>query len=102
MKKIIEKTILDRRPDSHLNGGPQFLGRFRQDMGAVMAQDFQGFIRLPGDDLQVRILLHRQAQIGQDTVNAGNDCRLQQAGANVCGDLFRRHRANRHRRSSSI
>ncbi len=39
--EVVVETVLDDRPDRHLRAGEQLLHRFGEDMGAVMADQFQ-------------------------------------------------------------
>ncbi len=50
--EIVVEAILDHRADGHLGAGKQFLHRLGQHMGAVMADEFEGFGIVARDDPQ--------------------------------------------------
>ena len=60
-------------------------------MGAVVAQDFQGLISGPCNNLQFGIGFNGQTQVRQCPVNASHDGSFSQTRANVIGNLLRRH-----------
>ena len=85
-RKVVIETVLDGRANRHLRLGPEFLDGLGQDVGCVVAQQFDAVIGVAHDDFDRGVLVDFAGQVPQVAVHAHCDGRARQPLADACCD----------------
>ena len=92
VREVVVEAVVDHRPDRHLGVGKELLHRVREQVGGGVADDFEAFGILVGDDGEIRVRFEAMREIDQLPVGATGDRRLGETGADRGCDLGNGHR----------
>ena len=90
---VVVEAFIDDRADHHLGIRIQLLDRMTDQVRARVANDFQPFLVLRGNDLQGRVVFDQVAGIDQLAVDLAGHGGLSQTGANELRHLGHTDRA---------